>query len=274
MEVDTNPKFDAETKTVRAVAFAGAAPGATGGANGLSGEGIGKRKRGFFGKCWWLIRWPLGIILLPLLGYLLLAIGGAWIPDNRDFVPTPNGIEVYFYSNDIHSDIILPLVNQQKDWRQNFPLASFSSARTDFTHVSIGWGSREFYINTPTWNDLDIFTAARVLLMGDQAVTHVELLRLRPVVSSSLMKTKISQEQYQQLVSFVEASIAQTGDGALPEPIADVGYSDRDLFFPAVGRYHLFQTCNCWTGNAMRAAGIKVGKFTPLPKSVFWHLTP
>lgn len=235
----------------------------------------GRRKRSFLGKCWRLIKWPLAIIIFPILLYLVAALVGAWIPDNADFVPQPNGIEVYVYSGDIHSDIILPLVNEQKDWRENFPLSSFKSDRADFTHVSIGWGSREFYLETPTWDDLELSTALSVLLLPSESVMHVEMVHLRPVISSSLMKTKISEEQYLQLVDFVQASFDQDGaaDSNLePVPIADAGYNSRDNFYPAVGKYHLFQTCNCWAGDALRATGIKVGKFTPLPKSVFWHL--
>ena len=245
----------------------------------LDGTGLrGRLKRSFLGKCWRLIKWPLYIILFPILLYLVSALVGAWIPDNADFVPKPNGIEIYIYSGDIHSDIILPLVNEQKDWRENFPLNSFQSDRTDFTHVSIGWGSREFYLETPTWNDLELSTAASVLFTPSESVMHVEMIHLSPVISSSLMKTKVSKQQYLQLVEFVQASFDQnveaTSSNQKPTPIEDAGYSDRDKFYPAVGKYHLFRTCNCWAGDAMRAGGIKVGKFTPLPKSVFWHLEP
>ena len=247
--------------------------------SGLDGTGLkGRLKRSFLGKCWRLIKWPLAIILFPIFLYVVAALVGAWVPDNADFVPQPDGIEIYIYSGDIHSDIILPLVNEQKNWRENFPLSSFESDRTDFTHVSIGWGAREFYLDTPTWDDVELSTVARVLFTPSETVMHVEMIHLRPVISSSLMKTKISQEQYLQLVEFVQASFDQesgaAGSNQRPTPIEDVGYNDRDRFYPAVGEYHLFRTCNCWAGDALRAGGIKVGKFTPLPKSVFWHLNP
>jgi len=238
----------------------------------------GRLKKSFLGRCWRLIRWPLAIIIFPILLYLVAALIGAWIPENEDFVRKPNGIEVYIYSGDIHSDIILPLVNDQKDWRENFPLSSFESDRDEFTHVSFGWGSRAFYLDTPTWNDLEISTALSVLFMPSESVMHVEMVHLRPVISSSLMKTKITEQQYLNMVDFIQASFDQNSGVASsnqrPTPIEDAGYSDRDNFYPAVGNYHLFRTCNCWAGDTLRAAGIKVGKFTPLPKSVFWHLEP
>ena len=245
----------------------------------LDGTGLeGRLKRSFLGKCWRLIKWPLAIIIFPVLLYLAVALIGAWIPDNEDFVPKPNGIEVYIYSGDIHTDIILPLVNDHKDWRENFPLSSFESDRTDYTHVSFGWGSREFYLETPTWNDLEISNALRVLFTPSESVMHVQMVQLQPVVSSSLMKTKITQEQYLNMVEFVQASFEQESRVASselkPTPIEDADYTGGDHFYPAVGKYHLFRTCNCWAGDTLRAAGIKVGKFTPLPKSIFWHLEP
>ena len=238
----------------------------------------GRLKRSFIGKCWRLIKWPLVVIVSPILLYLVSALIGAWIPDNADFVPKANGIEIYVYSGDIHSKIILPLVNERKDWRENFPLSSFKTGSSDFTHISIGWGSREFYLKTPTWNDLELSTALSVLLTPSESVMHVEMVNLKPVISYSLMKTKISQEHYQQLVEFVQASFDQKIGAASSNrqaiPIEDAGYGDRDNFYPAVGKYHLLRTCNCWAGDAMRAGGIKVGKFTPLAKTVFWHLDP
>ena len=210
--------------------------------------------------------------------YVLVAFVGAWIPDNADFMPDPNGIEVYIYSGDIHSDIILPLVNEQKDWRENFPLRSFLTERSDFTHVSIGWGSRDFYLNTPTWRDVNLATTASTFFIPAESVMHVEMVHLRPVISSSMMKTKVTAEQYLRMVEFVQESFVECGHAGdsnrKPTPINDACYNDCDNFYPAVGRYHLFQTCNCWVGDALRAGGIKVGKFTPLPKSIFWHLQP
>jgi hypothetical protein len=107
---------------------------------------------------------------------------------------------------------------------------------------------------------------------------HVEMVHLRPVISSSMMKTKVTAEQYLRMVEFVQESFVEYGHAGdsnrKPTPINDACYNDCDNFYPAVGSYHLFQTCNCWVGDALRAGGIKVGKFTPLPKSIFWHLQP
>ena len=229
-----------------------------------------KPRKSLLGRLWSFCKWVLFLILGPVFLYLITAIVGAAWPVNTDFESSSDGVEIFILSGDVHTDLILPITNQQHDWRDNFPADSFSTTRTDFTHVSIGWGARKFYLETPTWSDVEVSTVASVLFTPSESVMHVETIRFEPVISSSIMSTRISAEQYLKLVDFIEASFA--GDDPQPAPIADASYGDNDHFYPAVGDYHLFRTCNCWAGEAMGAAGIKVGKFTPLPKTIFWHL--
>jgi hypothetical protein len=58
----------------------------------------------------------------------------------------------------------------------------------------------------------------------------------------------------------------------LASQIPGIAYSNDDAFFLAHGTYHLLNTCNSWVGRGLRQAGVKVGQFTPLPKTVFFHL--
>ena len=229
-----------------------------------------KPRKSFLRRLWGWFKWCLFLLLAPLFVYLVIALVGAAWPVNSDFEPASDGVEIFILSGDVHTDLILPITTQQQDWREKFPADSFPTNRTDFTHVSIGWGARQFYLETPTWSDLKVSTVANVLFTPSESVMHVQMIRFEPVISSSVMSTRISPEQYQQLIEFIEASFAD--DSAQPAAIADAAYSDNDHFYPAIGDYHLFRTCNCWAGAAMQAAGIKVGKFTPLPKTIFWHL--
>ncbi|MEO6298814.1 MAG: DUF2459 domain-containing protein, partial [Paracoccaceae bacterium] len=45
-------------------------------------------------------------------------------------------------------------------------------------------------------------------------------------------------------------------------------YGQTDVFFAANGHFHLFNTCNVWVGETLRAAGIPFGVWTPTPQSV------
>jgi Protein of unknown function (DUF2459) len=49
-------------------------------------------------------------------------------------------------------------------------------------------------------------------------------------------------------------------------------YGTDDAFYYAHGSYHAFNTCNCWVGRGLKAAGVRTGWFTPLPKTVSLYM--
>lgn len=201
--------------------------------------------------------------------YLLCALIGL-IPVNHDFEETTDGVEVYVFSGQFHSDIILPLTNSTHDWSMSFPSSDFKYDTTEATHVSIGWGERNFYLHTPTWADLKVSTAAKALLVPSDTVMHVSM-TTRPELDADVRRVRISIEQYQSMVSFISSSFAKDTAGKI-QRIANESYGNYDAFYEGAGSYHAFRTCNCWAGEAMKVGGIRVGWFTPLPKSVFMYL--
>jgi hypothetical protein len=50
------------------------------------------------------------------------------------------------------------------------------------------------------------------------------------------------------------------------------GYGPRDIFYAANGRYTAIDTCNQWTGQALRAGGAPVAAWTPFSFLVLWNL--
>ena len=46
-------------------------------------------------------------------------------------------------------------------------------------------------------------------------------------------------------------------DGFNPQLIKGKGYSDYDNFYEANYNYHLFKTCNTWTNESLKVAGVK-----------------
>jgi uncharacterized protein (TIGR02117 family) len=68
-------------------------------------------------------------------------------------------------------------------------------------------------------------------------------------------------EEYRRLTTFISASFAKFGE-------MRSGYARYDAFYPATGRYSAVRTCNAWTGEALRAAGVRIGRWTPFPSTV------
>ncbi len=224
-------------------------------------------------KGWqFVVRWStrFGFLVGGLfLTYLLISLIGL-LPVNNNFIPDPAGVEIFVFSGEFHSDIILPLQSGTQDWTTDFPSSDFQLDPYEATHVAIGWGERNFYLHTPTWSDLKISTAAKALLIPSDTVMHVEM-TVRPEYGDRYRSVQVSQTQYESITAFVNQSFARDENGNVRQ-IENERYGNYDAFYEAHGKYHAFRTCNCWVGEAMRAGGIRVGRFTPLPKSVFLYL--
>ncbi len=200
--------------------------------------------------------------LFLLLGF----IPGRWsyaLPDKSD------AVLIYVRSNEIHTDLVLPVREGeiQIDWRKTFPPADFLRDVQRDEWISIGWGNRQFYVETPTWAEFKLSTAAGALFWPSESVLHIEYLpyaapdmNMRPVL--------LSREQYRELADFVRTSIGQCNDRGTAVPASAVTYGSSDRFYESSGRYHAFNTCNQWTGRGLARAGVPVGIWTPLKTHV------
>jgi len=220
-------------------------------------------------RYWRVLRRIARVLLLAFVFYIVIVLVGL-IPVNSDFVPAQDGIEIFLVSNPVHADVVLPIDTDTIDWREHFPPECFSGDVSWATHVAIGWGDRGFYVETPTWADLRVSTATRALLWPSATCFHVTMTRAE-FLGEDARSVKISVEQYRQLVEYINSDFRLDTSGGKRQ-LDCVAYDTNDAFFEAHGRYHCLNTCNCWTGGAMKAGGIKTGWLTPLPKTVFLYL--
>ena len=203
------------------------------------------------------------ILACPLLYGAAALIG--LIPANSGFRPASAGVDIYVASNGVHTDIIVPSKSDETDWSRLFPASDFPSNET-LRYIRFGWGDRKFYIETPTWADVSAASVLRSLLLPTSATMHVEYAQ-RPLESSRCRRVRLESKHFRKLVNELQRAIVLNSDG-LPIRISDAGYHSRDGFYEAYGSYHLFNTCNSWTGRTLRDAGIGVGIWTPFPYSV------
>jgi uncharacterized protein (TIGR02117 family) len=96
---------------------------------------------------------------------------------------------------------------------------------------------------------------------GDTLVhlDHLPPPRVGPDVRSVVLRP----EEYRRLAAFIRATVAD-------RPARHPGYGPYDAFYEARGRYSARRTCNAWTGEALAAAGVRVGWWTPFPETVLW----
>lgn len=212
----------------------------------------------------------LGIIAVPLAYFLLALILGA-IPANVAWREPPGGITIFVRSNGVHTWIVMPRTNRYMDWAPYAPGAHLRDPRWgNGNYVAVGYGNRDFYLNTPTWGDLSPRTAAAALFGQGPTLLHVEYDQ-DPHPDEWQRPIKVTPRQYQRLTAFIRARFRLDAEGRTI-PVLGRGYGPNDMFYEANGGYSAVLTCNEWTGRALRAAGIRTGLWTPLEQSIMWRL--
>lgn len=209
------------------------------------------------------------LVVLPPVLYLLVAVVGL-IPVNNGFVPAADGVEITVTSTEIHADLVVPLHNATMDWRPLFPAGDFAGDVRGATRVAFGWGNKEFYVDTRTYDDLKAGTVVRAVFWPSATCMHVEMWD-ETIKPDGARTITISHDQYRRLVDHVLGTFRRDEGGRLA-PIAGGAYRDNDAFYHAVGSYHALNTCNCWVGRALKGAGVRTGWFTPLPRTVSLYL--
>ncbi|OEZ31307.1 TIGR02117 family protein [Variovorax boronicumulans] len=219
----------------------------------------------------WLLRIAFTLLglLLAITLYVAVACALVFWPANAKPPAEPATVEAWVLSNGVHTDLVFPVRSATVDWLQLFPLSDFKAPPPDAEFVAIGWGDREFYLHTPTWGDLTAARAFGALSGGNRSLLHVTYLQ-RAQLRRGAYKLPLSQAQYAQLVAYVRATLPS----GRATPIAGAHYASDDAFYEARGSYHLFETCNTWTGRGLRQAGVTVSRWTPFDFNVTWHLQP
>ena len=207
-------------------------------------------------------------ILLALALFALAGWAGSSIPRNPDWHEAPQGIEIMVGTNGVHTELVMPLVTPEKDWRSDFPASDLPVRGREFTHVAVSWGEREVFLNTPTWWDLSPMTVLRIAGVGGEDLLHVAHY-VRPAPSDDFRPLMLTPEQYRRLVAAIERSLPQG------ERVRYDGYGPADVFYDAPGHYTATNTCNQWTSDTLAAAGVRTGWWTPFAGGVMkWVPSP
>jgi uncharacterized protein (TIGR02117 family) len=202
---------------------------------------------------------------IPFL-YLIAALLGGLMPANPGWQQPERGITIFVQTNGVHTWIAVPAVTPEIDWRPMMPASHIRDPRLDGNYLAIGYGNREFYLNTPAWKDLTVRRALGAGFGSGPSLVHVYHERdlaadadQRPII--------LTAAQYRRLAAFIASSFERDGQGKTI-PLLGRGYSNADIFYRARGGYNLFYTCNEWTGAALREAGVRVGIWTPFSQSI------
>ena len=211
------------------------------------------------------LHWALRIFVALFAAYALSGWIGSAIPRNAGWTePGANdtgAVEIMLETNGVHTALVLPLVTPERDWRPVCPASDTAAPGRPYTHVSVSWGEREVFLNTPTWWDLSPMTVLRIIGIGGDGMLHIAHY-VRPAPAPDIRPFRITRAQYRRLVAEIDRALPQG------QRISYPGYDDYDVFYEAPGRYTMTRTCNQWTSDTLAAAGVRTGWWTPFAGGV------
>lgn len=215
-----------------------------------------------------LLKTILGIVAFLAL-YIIVLLIGSIIQVNDTNEKTDESIPIYILSNGVHTDIVMPLKNETKDWSTEISYLDTKAKDSTKQLIAVGWGDKGFYLDTPTWADLKFSTAAKAVTGVSSSAMHVTFYgNLKE--DESCKKMFITKENYKKLITYIESSFTLNENNKI-QRIGSHSYGKNDIFYEAKGSYNLFYTCNTWANQALKAGNQKAALWTVLDKGIFWH---
>lgn len=212
----------------------------------------------------------LGAIIAVVVFYLLCGFLIPYIGVSEEEVSEPETVTAYILTNGVHTDLVVPVKSAQMDWSKEILFENTLSKRNDFKYLSIGWGDKGFYLDTPTWPELKVSTAFNAAFWLSESAMHCTFYDTM-TEGEDCKKLTLTKEQYQELITFIRDKFDRDSDG---QPIlikTDAVYGKNDAFYDAKGRYSFLNTCNTWTNDGLKASGQKAALWTPTDIGIFQH---
>lgn len=217
----------------------------------------------------WLKRITASLLAVIML-YLIAALFGSILPANQFWKSPDDGIELFIETNGLHTGIIMPIRSDVHDWGELIKPNHLDDPTQYGSHILVGWGHEGVYRNAEHWQDLRFKDAASAIFGSDDVLLHVYHLNYPQTYPHYRRSFKVSEEEYRKIVHAIKGRFFL--DEA-SQPISSSGYGKYDLFYQARGHYSAFYTCNSWTGDVLRQAGIRTGIWTPFQGGVMrWFL--
>ena len=215
-----------------------------------------------------LLKTSIGFIAFLLI-YTIVIFFTSIISVNENNSDTNKIVPVYILSNGVHTDIVLPLKNDIKDWSTKISYLDTKAKDSTRQNVAFGWGDKGFYLDTPTWADLKTSTAVKAVTGLSSSAMHITFYgNLKE--DENCKKFFISKSQYQNMIDYIENSFTLDTKNKF-QRIGTHSYGKYDIFYEAKGSYNLFYTCNTWANQALKAGNQKAALWTVLDKGIFYH---
>jgi hypothetical protein len=197
---------------------------------------------------------------LAILVFVVLQTGCAGVPGRADLPAETTPYTVHLVQYGWHTALLFDGPSM---------LSRSTKLGSDFSdqkYLLIGWGDGEYFVaEHPPWSK-----AFKALVASEYPAMQVVGRETNPpfgVAAQDSIPLALTERGYQNLIAYIDGSIAAGPDGKPVYLLKQPGNPDR--FYRATGSYGLFSNCNSWLAGALRAADMPITGFNLTARSVF-----
>ncbi len=196
-------------------------------------------------------RWWFSILLIPIL-YLGISLILSSITLHQKESANKNEV-IFLTTNGVHLDIVIPIISID-----TILLKDLKYRNTD-RYLSFGWGDENFYLHTPTWQDLTFRNAFSALFLKSTTLMHVTQYSKK---RENWIPVRVNQTELKKLNVYIATAFKTTATGK-KIILKNKGYAATDNFYKSTGSYSCFNTCNSWVNRAFKNSDLKSCLWTP-----------
>jgi len=214
-----------------------------------------------------IIFYPVLALIAFILIYLGFAYGLSRVTVDAES-SSSNDVTIYIITNGVHTDIAVPIKNNQLDWSKEIKYSDTVLKDSTVNYLAMGWGDKGFYLETPEWADLKFRVAFNAAFALGNTAIHATF-HHKMTESESCKKILISNEQYSRLIGYIDESFQKDNNGHVINIKTNANYGNFDAFYEANGSYSMLHTCNTWANNGLKISGQKACLWTPFDTGIF-----
>jgi len=200
---------------------------------------------------------PGNVNRIKILFFLLCFIVCGCVPAVRGLYPPEpgKGNTIFVVSHGWHTGIVISYPEARPF------LTALKDIQADIPFLEIGWGDAGFYQAKKITSGLTV----QAIFWPTDSVMHVVALPVSPesyFTASEVVPVRVSGPGLKNMLCFIDSSFAR--DAASNLVAMGLGLYGESRFFRANGKYYALNTCNSWTAQALRSAGLPVSTFYAL----------
>ena len=199
-----------------------------------------------------ILKWITYFLAIPVF-YLIISLILTAITIEKSGHTSENNKAIFLNTNGVHLEVIIPKSYMDTNLLKDIVL------NENEEYISFGWGDENFYINTPTWNDLTFKNAFRAVFLKGGSLLHLTRYKYK---GKDWVEVKINTTELDKLNQYIHASFKKDDNGN-KIILKGIHYATNDNFYKAIGSYSPFKTCNTWVNSGFKKSGLRSCYWTP-----------